>query len=70
MSESTAVEEMHRKPDIHGDGGVQINQRTKVLSNTKCPSCCRKGTIDVDIREYGEYTYCYSCGHREAFIYG
>jgi len=44
---------------------AQPNQRTKVLSNRECPSCLRKGSMEVFFRKQGAYTYCYSCGYRE-----
>ena len=69
MSDFRAVE-VPRETNVHRDGWGPIKQRTKVLSRTQCPSCFRKGTMEVTIRDYGEYSYCHSCGHRETFIYG
>jgi len=49
--------------------GVLNNQRAKVLSNTACPSCFRKATVEVSIHKHGALTFCYSCGHRETSFY-
>jgi len=49
---------------------VQTNQTSKVLWMKECPSCFRKGTIELHIHKQGEFTYCYSCGHREASFSG
>ena len=51
--------------DTLRESQVLTNQRTKVLSNTECPSCRRKGSLEVFLQKHGELTFCYSCGHRE-----
>jgi len=68
MSELKTVE-IPGEPSAHRQSGALANQRTKVLSNTECPSCLRKGTMEVFIRKHGEYTFCFSCGHRETSFY-
>jgi len=49
--------------------GVLTSQRAKVLPNTECPSCFRKGTTELFIQKHGELTFCYSCGHRKISFY-
>jgi ribosomal protein S27AE len=68
MSELTAIE-IHSEANTHTEGGVPTNHRTKVLSNTECPSCFRKGSMEVFIQKHGEHTFCYSCGYREMSFY-
>lgn len=50
--------------------GVPLDQRTKVLPNVECPSCFRKGTIEVFFQKHGESAFCFFCGHRETSFYG
>jgi len=68
MSVPAAVS-MSRDANTQNKDGVLTGQRTKVLSSTECPSCFRRGTMEVFIRKLGEYTFCYSCGHRETSFY-
>ena len=55
--------------NTHRESELLTSPRTKVLSSTECPSCFRKGTMEVFIRNHGEYTFCYSCGYREINFY-
>jgi len=48
MSVLTA-KQTHRQANTHEECAVPTNQRTKVLSNTECPSCFRKATREVFI---------------------
>ncbi len=64
MSEFTA-EETHSKDNTGRERRAPAIPTTKVLSMTECPSCHRKGTMEVFHQKHGKYTYCYSCGHRE-----
>jgi hypothetical protein len=68
MSKLTAVE-APRKANTDSERGVPTNQTTKVLSNRECPSCFQKGSMELFIRNLGEYTLCFSCGHREISFY-
>ena len=68
MSELTAVE-IRSQANTHPEGGVPTNHRPKVLSNTECPSCFRKASMEVFAQKHGEYIFCYSCGYREMSFY-
>jgi len=58
-------EKITGKANIHETSGVLVNERSKFLPNTECPTCSRKGTLEVFFQKHGELTFCYSCGHRE-----
>jgi Zn ribbon nucleic-acid-binding protein len=68
MSKLTALE-IPREANRPSESKVPTNQSAKVLSMTECPSCFRKGTMELFIQKHGEYTYCYACGHRETSFY-
>jgi hypothetical protein len=68
MSTRTAVEIPSEATTRRESGGL-TGQKAKVLSNTECPSCFRKGTMEVFSQKHGEHTFCYSCGHRETSFY-